>query len=85
MFDLCRCAGVFKIPALEFYKTVDHVTKRIDLKAMPRSIAFEHWILLNWIFFIVLEVLLLSDLIPEVYWILVLLWAVLEFGIALEW
>jgi hypothetical protein len=29
-----------------------------------------------------LEVLLLSKTIPEVYWILVLLWAVLEFGIA---
>jgi hypothetical protein len=53
---------------------------------MPRSIAFEHWILLNWIFFIDFEVILLSYSIPEVYWILaVLLWAVLKFGIALEW
>ena len=43
LFYWCRCAGVFKIPVLEFYKTVDHVTESIGFESNAAKHCFRAW------------------------------------------
>lgn len=73
------------VPVSAILKAGSHVTKIIGFHAILQVALFlgiGFCCIENWhCFFVVL----FYFSIPEVYWILVLLWAVLDFGITLEW
>ena len=85
MIQVAKYAGTSSVPVSAILKAGSHVTKIIGFHAILQialvlGIGFcyiEYW----HCFFVVM----VFYSIPEVYWILVLLWAVLDFGITLEW